>query len=130
VCKPADVETLFPLKGVQRCPWPGKADIQQTELVCKKHGRGVEALTISGTTMGAQFCLPCSLAMLSGVLPQLTEAPKELAKPDLTLLEEATEGGMPEMEELPVEDKEAAVSQPAAEDNKPEPEKPEPSTKA
>ncbi len=91
VCQPAGQPAVLPLAGVQRCPWPGLADLQATELVCPKHGRGVEALTIAGTALSGQFCLACSLELLGGMLPQVAEQPVPLKAPELSVLEEATE---------------------------------------
>ena len=73
-CQP-DGRGALSLAGVERCPWPKLADLQTTELVCKKHGRGVEALTIAGTSMSGQFCLACSLELLGGLMSQVQEAP-------------------------------------------------------
>ncbi len=122
VCLPQGRTAPMPLVGVARCPYPDKADVQQTEKVCKKHGRGVEVLSITGTTMGAEFCLACSLDMLGGLLPPVAEVEKALTKPALELLEEvADDGGLAE---LPLEEvtEEQPVGEVATEDVKPDPE--------
>ena len=80
---------IIPLASLERCPAPTCADIQQTELVCKKHGRGVEALSIAGSTMAGQFCLACSLELLGGMMQQVSEVPKPTAPPKLAVVEEA-----------------------------------------
>ncbi len=120
-CQPDGRDALMPLAGVERCPWPKLADLQVTELVCKKHGRGVEALTIAGTNMGGQFCLACSLELLGGMIPQVQEVPVQPKVPELEDLMPAFDEVTPEQVAEAAEERESAASQPAlTEDIKPE----------